>query len=258
MSTGNFLPSSRSALISSMPDILGRPRSMMPRSNGTSRPMYRPSSPSWAASTAKPSRFRRADSVSRSGASSSTSRMRMVTPCQAGPAAVGSEGGVAVVVVVCTAALGRRVATTLLRIRRILRPGRRIIPVHPHPTLVVDDLDTIHVAPVVLHLFGAEHLAVAFGASHRVGEPLLVASGMALRIDWRMPLRRRRLRLRPRHGAGTHQGDEQRQRTKEAQQGHRVGLAGRDATPRRRRGAMPKAGVAWSGRHSLNRAVNPV
>src|SRR6185437_4586180 len=63
-----------------MPDSFGRPRSMIATSNGTSRPRYRPSSPSPAASTAKPSRLRRAARVSRRGASSSTSNTRMCPP----------------------------------------------------------------------------------------------------------------------------------------------------------------------------------
>src|SRR6187431_684845 len=60
-----------------MPESLGSPRSMIARSNGTSRPMYRPSSPSAAMSTAKPSRLSRAARVSRRGASSSTSMIRI-------------------------------------------------------------------------------------------------------------------------------------------------------------------------------------
>src|SRR5690606_28744716 len=60
-----------------MPDIFGRPRSMIATSKGTSRPRNKRSSPSPAESTAKPSRLRRAARVSRSGASSSTSNTRM-------------------------------------------------------------------------------------------------------------------------------------------------------------------------------------
>src|SRR5688572_17499722 len=152
-----------------MPDILGRPRSMMPRSNGTSRPMYRPSSPSWAASTAKPSRFRRADRVSRSGASSSTSSMRMGAPSAVRPSVAGLFSLVAVVVVVaCTPAAG-------LVFLGLVLTHLRIVPVHPHPAAIIDDLDPVEVPAVVLHALGAQHLAPrgAFGTTDGVRQRTL-------------------------------------------------------------------------------------
>src|SRR5690606_10949704 len=160
-----------------MPDILGRPRSMMPMSNGTSRPMYRPSSPSWAASTAKPSRFSRAASVSRSGASSSTRRIRIgyssVVMCEGNRArSMYSlwKLGSSVVVTACRCGAARL----------------RIVHVDADAAAIVHHLDPIDVAPVGLHPFGVDHPAAggALDPAHRVGQavvapraPLLLAPG---------------------------------------------------------------------------------
>src|SRR5690606_1278493 len=69
--------SARSVRISSRPGSLGRPRSMMARSTGYSRPAYRPSSPSDATSTVKPAATSSRLSDSRRISSSSTTRMRI-------------------------------------------------------------------------------------------------------------------------------------------------------------------------------------
>src|SRR5690606_32142667 len=165
----------------SMPDILGRPRSMMPTSNGTSRPMYRPSSPSWAASTANPSRFRRAASVSRSGASSSTRRIRIgyssVVMCEGNRARS-----------MCSLwKLGSSVVVTACR-RATLRLRLRIVHVDTDAAAIVHHLDAIDVAPVGLHALGVDHAAAggAFDPAHRIGQavfagaPLLVAGAPLL------------------------------------------------------------------------------
>src|SRR3546814_1223445 len=142
-----------------MPDILGRPRSMMPTSNGTSRPMYRPSSPSWAASTAKPSRFRRAASVSRNGASSSTRRIRIgyssVMMCEGNRARS-----------MCSLwKLGSSVVVTACR-----RPAPRLRVVHvdADTAAVVHHLDAIDAASVGLHALGVDDPAA--GAALRSEE----------------------------------------------------------------------------------------
>ena len=97
---------------------------------------------------------------------------------------------------------------------------RRIVPVHPHATTVVDDLDTIHVATVGLDLLGAEDLAAALGAADRLGE-LAIAVRLVLLLLLRLRALRTlvarvlrlllglRLRLRPRGRAGARQGDGQ-------------------------------------------------
>src|SRR5690606_38547061 len=160
-----------------MPDILGRPRSMMPMSNGTSRPMYRPSSPSCAASTAKPSRFSRAASVSRSGASSSTRRIRIgyssMVMCEGNRARSMcslSKLGSSVVVTAC-----RPVATRL-----------RIVHVDADATAIVHHLDAIDVASVGLHALCVDDPAAgaALDPAHRVGEAVVAAGAALLLPPW--------------------------------------------------------------------------
>src|SRR3546814_7301427 len=177
ISTGNCLPSSRSCLTSSMPDILGRPRSMMPTSNGTSRPMYRPSSPSWAASTAKPSRFSRAASVSRNGASSSTRRIRIgyssVMMCEGNRARSMCslwKLGSSVVVTAC-----RRAA-----------PRLRVVHVDADTAAIVHHLDAIDAASVGLHALGVDPPApgAALDPPHRVSSPVVAERDALLMPPW--------------------------------------------------------------------------
>src|SRR5688572_22241018 len=173
-----------------MPDIFGRPRSITAMSKGTSRPLYRPSSPSPAVSTAKPSRFRRAARVSRRGASSSTSSTRMSSPSTAGrgrgsvagPFAGGTRGSgslglrtrlavpdpVRAGIVAELASPGRQfrlaVETELLLAAALgARIGRygphlaRIALHHPHPAFGRQHLEAVHLASAMLHRLGLQH-----------------------------------------------------------------------------------------------------
>src|ERR1700740_3529783 len=70
--------------MTSRPESPGRPRSMIATSSGYSVPANSPSSPSRATSTVKPAVVRRALSVSRNAASSSTTSTRM-PPLYAAP-----------------------------------------------------------------------------------------------------------------------------------------------------------------------------
>src|SRR3546814_4339994 len=151
-----------------MPDILGRPRSMMPTSNVTSLPTYRPSSPSGAASSAKPSRFSRAASVSRNGASSSTRISRIgyssVMMCEGNRGrSIGSlwKLGRSVVVTAC-----RRAA-----------PRLRVVHVDADTAAIVHHLDAIDAASVGLHALGVDHPAAgaALDPAHRVGQAVVAA-----------------------------------------------------------------------------------
>lgn len=46
----------------------------------------------------------------------------------------------------------------------------RIVPVHPDPAAIVDELDPAQVTTVVLHALGAQHLATGgtLGAAYRL------------------------------------------------------------------------------------------
>ena len=160
--------------------------------------------------------------------------------------------------------------------RRILLALRlRIVPVHPHPTAIVDDLDTIHVAAVVLDPLGAEDLAAggALGAAHRFGEgplPLAAIVGRgrtaAILIGTLLmgallvgALRRRlglaSLRCRP----GRHARPDQ-QQASEASGTDQAGKAGaRHRGPSgKEMGGVPGAEYPRYGAQSWSQAVNPV
>src|SRR5688572_1956578 len=74
---GKVLPALRSLRMSSSPESLGSPKSMMAMSSGYSVPAKRPSSPSAATSTVKPCLESCSRRPSRRAASSSTTSARM-------------------------------------------------------------------------------------------------------------------------------------------------------------------------------------
>src|SRR3546814_173903 len=139
--------------------------------------LYRPSSPSWAASTAKPSRFSRAASVSRNGASSSTRRIRIgyssVMMCEGNRARS-----------MCSLwKLGSSVVVTACR-----RPAPRLRVVHvdADTAAVVHHLDAIDAASVGLHALGVDDPAAgaALDPAHRVGQAVVAARAALLLPPW--------------------------------------------------------------------------